>query len=260
MIRREIAAREGVPAAWVIISQIDHARLAAKLSKHWGGGPFAAIEPREPLQWAIEHHDDGWRDWDRHPGVDASTGVPRQFTEMEPAETLAIWTQSIDAAAAQGLLEGYLVAGHFCRLGRRATAGKDHDASWQPFIQFLDHYERNSQEWLAQWQSQSPEFNTPQRAAKSLDQLQFFDTFSLWFCCSESTDREVVDTPSGTDLTIDPRSGSQIRLSPWPLSVETLELEVTGRLIPADRYTKADDLAAARSQAITLRWKLMPRS
>jgi hypothetical protein len=257
MIRRELAASDGVSAAWVLISQIDHAHLAGQLAEHWGAGGFAAVEPRDQLLWAIYHHDDGWLEWDRSPGVNSETGVPRQFTEMEPAETLAIWTKSIDAAAARGPLEGYLVAGHFCRLGRRGTAGKESDPAWQPFVRFLDDYEARSREWLARWQAASPA-NTQAVALHALDALQFFDTFSLWFCCSESTEREVVETPSGVDLALSPRGPFQIRLSPWPLTVAETELTAPGRLIPAGHYDSREALVAAPSEPIVLRWKLSP--
>ena len=259
MIRRELSARDGAPAAWVIISQIEHARLAGQLAEHWGANGFAAIEPRDPLLWAIQHHDDGWLEWDEHPGVDPANGLPRQFTEMEPADTHAIWTRSIDAAAERGPLEGYLVASHFCRLGRRGTADGEDNPVLRPFLEFLDDYEQRAREWLARWEATSPETNTVETALRALEQLQFFDTFSLWFCCSESNEREVVETPSGTDLTIDPVSPSNIRLSPWPMEVETLELDAAGLLIPAAHYPSREALASASSQAIQLRWKLTPR-
>jgi len=258
MIRREVAARDGTPAAWVIIAQIDHAYLAGLLAEHWGATPFGSLEPRDALLWAAFHHDDGWAAWDQNPGVNPATGIPRQFTEMEPAETLSIWTTSIDAAAARGPLEGYLVAGHFCRLGRRATAGREHDPNWQPFIGFLDNYEARARAWLASWQSVD-ESHSPQLAEQSLNQLQFFDTFSLWFCCSESTEREVVETPSGNDFSIVPRSASQFQLMPWPFTVDSLELSVPGRMFPAGRYGSRAELATAPSQAIELRWKLSPK-
>ena len=259
MIRREISARDGAPAAWVLISQIDHAHLAGQLAEHWGAGGFSALEPRDALLWAAFHHDDGWAAWDQNPGVNLATGIPRQFTEMEPADTIAIWTLSIDVAAARGPLEGYLVAGHFCRLGRRGTAGKEHDSAWQPFIGFLDHYELRAREWLARWQSIDASHSS-QLAEQALNQLQFFDTFSLWFCCSETREREVVETPSGVDLEIVPRGPSQFRLSPWPFTVDSLELSVPGRMIPAGQYASREELAAAPSQAIQLRWRLRPRA
>ncbi len=258
MIRRDVPSRDSVPAAWVLIHQIDHAHLAFELAQHWGAGPFRPLQPRKELLWACAHHDDGWREWDARPQVDPASGVPRQFLEMQPAETRDIWRKSIDAAAGQGPMEGYLVAGHFCRLGRRATHDKQSDPQWRPFLEFLDEYEARARDWLAQWQLGQEQERTLAVAAQALDQLQFFDTFSLWFCCSESTERETVETPAGIDLELSPRGASQIRLSPWPLTVDMLELSVPGRLVEALKYADADELAATPSQSITLRWRLSP--
>lgn len=258
MIRREVATSGGGSAAWVLINQIDHAQLAFELARHWGAPPFAPLEAREELLWACAHHDDGWRAWDAHPQANPTSGVPRQFLEMQPAETRDIWTKSIDAAAEQGPMEGFLVAGHFCRLGRRTTHDKRHDPEWQPFLAFLDDYEARARTWLGLWQVGHAQERTHAVAERALDQLQFFDTFSLWFCCSETTEREIVETPAGIDLELSPRGTSQIRLSPWPLSVDMLELAVPGRLIEARQYADALDLSAAPSQAITLRWRLTP--
>jgi len=258
MIRRDVPSAGGVPAAWVLIHQIDHAHLAFVLARYWGAGPFAELNPHDALLWACAHHDDGWRAWDAHPEVDPASGVPRQFLEMHPAETRDIWMKSIDAAAEQGPMEGYLTAGHFCRLGRGATRDKQADPAWRPFLDFLDDYEARARSWLSQWRAGQEQERTPAVAEQALDQLQFFDTFSLWFCCSESTERETVETPAGIDLELTPRSASQIRLSPWPLSVDMLELAVPGRLVEARNYASADELAAAPSQAITLRWRLSP--
>ncbi len=159
--------------------------------------------PRDELLWAIDHHDDGWHAWDQAPGVNAA-GQPRSFTEMEPDDSLAIWTRSIDAAAAAGALEGYLVAGHFCALGHRARAGKDTDPAWQHAAEFLAHYEARMSEWLARWQAANSAANTRPVAEQALRQLQFFDSFSLWFCCDEATAAETVETPAGHDFAIAP--------------------------------------------------------
>ncbi len=258
MIRRDVAAHDGTPAAWVLIDQIAHARLAFELAQHWGAAPFSRLEPRDALLWACAHHDDGWHAWDARPQVDPASGVPRQFLEMHAAETIDIWTQSIDAGAARGPLEGYLVAGHFCRLGRRGAAGKEHDPAWRPFLEFLDHYEACARDWLAVWQIGHARERTPAVAEHALDQLQFFDTFSLWFCCSDSADRETVETPADIDVEIIPRTASQIRLSPWPFTVDMLELCTPGRMVAARKYADALELAAAPSQAITLGWRLFP--
>src|SRR5262245_48839151 len=146
MIRREVKDETG-QVRWVLIPQIEHALLAFRLAEHWGQGSFAPLEPRAELLWAVAHHDDGWRDWDASPGVDPVHGRPRSFTEMEIADSVAIWSGSIETAAAAGPLQGYVVAGHFCVLARRASAWRNADPAWDQAEAFLRKYEALMQDW-----------------------------------------------------------------------------------------------------------------
>ena len=257
MIRRDMVADDRSPAAWILIPQIEHAHLAGRLAAAWGAAGFAPLVPRDELLWAIDHHDDGWRDWDQTPGVNPA-GQPRTFTEMEPDVSMAIWADSIDRAAKAGPLQGYLVAGHFSALGHRACAGKDTDPAWHHAAEFLAHYDARMIDWLTCWQTADAAANTRAVAERALRQLQFFDSFSLWFCCDEATAAETVETPGGHDFTITPRTPANLTLSPWPFTTEPLAIEATGRVVPATHYATRDELAAAESRPITLRWQLGP--
>lgn len=258
MIRRDLPADAHPPARWVLIAQIEHAHLSGRLAEHWGADGFAALQPRAEILWAVYHHDDGWRDWDQAPGVDPARGQPRAFTEMEIDDSLAIWSGSIDGAAKAGKLEGYLVAGHFCALAMRASAWKNADPAWRNAQAFIEHYEARMQSWLTDWQNEDRRSHTWAIAEAALEQLQFFDSLSLWFCCAEATDPEVVRTPAGPPLTLTPRDPRHLRLSPWPLVVERLNLEVPGRIVPAGHYGSRDELAAAASQPVILQFELQP--
>ncbi|REK17648.1 MAG: DUF3891 family protein [Planctomycetota bacterium] len=259
MIRRDLPAEGSEPARWAIIGQIDHARLSGRLAEHWGAGGFAPLVPRDALLWAIEHHDDGWRAWDAAPGVDPERGRPRSFTEMEVPDAVAIWVKSIEAAATAGPLEAALVAGHFCALQRRATSFHQDDPAWAHAEAFLAEYEAKIDRWLADWQAADPVANTPAVAERALRQLQFFDLLSLWFCCSRATEPEVLQTPSGQELTLTPLDSQRVGLSPWPLEVGSLAVEVPARAVRVRHYESREDLATAASEPLVLRWELVPR-
>ncbi|HEX6984505.1 MAG TPA: DUF3891 family protein, partial [Planctomycetaceae bacterium] len=92
MIRRE--ATDG----WLLISQVDHARLAGDLAAAWGNDRVAGLPLAEWLVPAVRDHDEGWRIWEAAPTV-TEEGRPRQFTEMPAAEAAAIWAVSIDVCA-----------------------------------------------------------------------------------------------------------------------------------------------------------------
>lgn len=92
MIRRETAD------GWLLISQVDHARLAGDLAAAWGNDRVPGLPLAEWLVPAVRDHDEGWRTWEAAPTV-TGDGRPRQFTEMPAAEATAIWTTSIDLCA-----------------------------------------------------------------------------------------------------------------------------------------------------------------
>jgi hypothetical protein len=260
MIRRDTSTDESATAQWILISQIEHARLAGKLAEHWGANGFAPLAPRDELLWAVYHHDDGWREWEQTPEVDPQHGRPRTFTEMELGDSLVIWSASIETARRAGELQAALVAGHFCALARRIAGWKQGDPQAAEAERFVTHYNACSAEWQRAWQAQNPAANTPMLAQRALAQLQFFDALSLWFCCAEAREPDRVETPGGPVLALWPQDPTHLLLAPWPLDVESLNLEVTGRAVAVARYGSRRDLAAAPSQPVLLRWQLRPDS
>ena len=241
-----------------MIAQIEHARLAARLAEHWGAGDFAPLWPRRELLWAIEHHDDGWRDWDVAPGIDPDSGWPRSFTEMDPVDSAAIWSASIDTARRAGPLETYVVAGHFCALARRVKSWLSEETRRDVVEPFLARFEALMAGCLNEWQAADPARNTRAAAELALAQLQFFDALSLWFCCSESSETEDVQAPAGPLLILAPQIPERVELAPWPLLVPQLDVEAEGRLVPAKVYGSREELAAVSAQSARLRWHLQP--
>ncbi|MBI3837286.1 MAG: DUF3891 family protein [Planctomycetia bacterium] len=258
MIRRDSSATPENSGRWILIPQIDHARLAGRLAEHWGAGLFAPLVPRDDLLWAVYHHDDGWREWDETPEVDPMRGRPRSFVEMALDDSLEIWDASIRSAERAGKLQGLVVAGHFCALLRRASAWNNDEPARPAVQRFLDNYESMMPSWQRSWQAENPLENTPERARQALAQLQFFDSLSLWFCCALASEPEMIETPGGPVLSITPLDPVHMVLEPWPLGVESLNLEVPGRSIPVGRYASRSEVAAAPSQSVLLRWHLQP--
>lgn len=246
------------PEWWVLISQLDHARLSYLLAAHWSATTVVALQPRAPLLWAIEHHDDGWRDWEKHPDVEPQKGAPRGFTEMELADSLAIWTASIDRAEAAGLLQAYTVAGHFVALAHRAHTWRHDDAQWPAAEAFIRHFESRMAGWLEGWQAENPSVHTPALASLAIRQLQWFDSLSLWFCCEATSEPETAELPGGGILRLTPGDGDRVTLDPWPFDVQHLTVEIPGRAVPRRRYASREELAAAPSQPLVLRWQLEP--
>lgn len=259
MIRRDAIDRSGQPA-WILISQVAHARLAAAVAEVWGKAPFATLVPRDEVLAGIEHHDDGWAAWERSPKVDPRSGRPLDFTEVTIDDWLPIWQNSIDAAAQHGPLPGCMVAGHFVALLQRFDSRwKQVPAYTQLAMSFLVRQENATATWLRQWcvmhGTTSDQAQTT--AARSIAELQWFDWLSLWLCCGERTDAVTFDTPSGR-LTITPQPDRRMLLDPWPLTVAQFEVSAPGRQVAARQYTSADELAQAPASEVKLRWTLHP--
>jgi hypothetical protein len=249
--------RDAEPGHWILISQIEHARLAGMVAELWGGEACGRLEPRDELLAAIYHHDDGWAAWERRPDVDPATGRPLDFTEMPLDDSLSIWRGSILAAASLGNLPGYLVSGHFCALLRASSRWQAGTDEGRLAGAFLAEQDQSQSRWLRSWQSAAAN-RTERLARHALRWLQFFDRLSLWFCCAQRVGPDVLALPDGSNLRLHPLAADRVQLLPWPLLVGSLEIEAGGRSLPRDVYKDAASLAWAPARPARLRWTLVP--
>ena len=254
-IRRNYRPPDGVPQ-WILISQVEHARLSGELARHWGAFPFAPLVPCPEVTDAIAHHDDGWAQWERGPGIDAETGRPLAFTEMPAEVGLPIWTVSIERALALGNLAAWMIAGHFSSLLEGSTTAKSETGR-----RWLAKYRDCRAGWLRHWMTEEPAAHTPRVAERALGHLQFFDAISLWLCCAEQVQPATMTPPGGPSLMLTPgadtTAGEQIiRVAPWPLAIPSLTLSVPGRAIPAKRYGSTAELLAAAAD-VRIGWRVV---
>jgi hypothetical protein len=253
MIRRNATMSDGTPA-WVLISQIEHARLAGEVARQWQAGGLATMPHRDEVLEAIAHHDDGWAEWEAAPQVDPQSGTPLAFTEMPLVAALAIWKRSIDRCAAIGPLAAWMTAGHFEALLRSAKFAEAPLA-----VDWLRRFDPRRANWLAELLHRDAAI-TQSDADRALRTLQFFDMLSLWFCCAERLRSTTVTAPDGLDVNISPKGADSMKLSPWPLDVRRLKLSVSGARIPARPYADSAALAACERQTVKLNWLLEPDS
>jgi hypothetical protein len=269
MIRRDAQLADGSPA-WVLISQIEHARVAGELAKDWGAAPVAPLPVRDTLLPAIYRHDDGWRDWEAAPQIDPARGRPRSFLEMPSDVAHEIWVQSIHAVADLGPLAQYVVAQHFIRLRRGGGETTDQDVA-----AFLQEYDQRSHAWLTQWLSQDANRHTAELAAAAVGYLQMFDAFSLWLCCSGPTQMKRIKTPQNVDVTLTPvvaggdacqrqtsaaaLAGYTIQAEPWPWKASSHRASATAVKIPATPLASDDQLRSRLKSAetIELNWSFV---
>ncbi|QGJ70116.1 Hypothetical protein PBC10988_18050 [Planctomycetales bacterium 10988] len=115
MIRRDLSVAPNRPG-WFLICQSDHAELSGKLATAWKPASPGRWEEFPHILQAITHHDDGWHEWDRVPGICVESGAPYDFTEVPLTSMLIIWRHSIEISATFHPIAGYVVSAHFCWL------------------------------------------------------------------------------------------------------------------------------------------------
>jgi hypothetical protein len=98
------------PAALVLITQPDHARLAADIMNSCAG--LAAHPRRATILLAIAEHDTGWAVEDAAPRVNAATGEVFDFIAAPFSVRQGVWPRCVDLIAPRDPYAGALIAQH----------------------------------------------------------------------------------------------------------------------------------------------------
>ncbi len=273
MIRRDIDLGDGA-ALWLLVSQVEHARLSAVLAErcldHFGqaslaGTAITEVESvRRELLQAIARHDDGWADWETRPGLDPALRRPLSFRELPLNETLANWKGSIQSAAEIGPLAAWAVAGHFAVLLESSESDLDPAES----AEWLASTASQRAAWLAAWQSLNPALHSQPLAEEALLWLRAFDVMSLWICSvCPCGGEEVLQWPEGyhigpaqlldTRIAADRSECGTVTVDPWRFDVPELEIEAAGHVVPVCECQNTDELLATY-EPFQLRWRLRP--
>lgn len=64
-----------------VITMAEHCQFAAQFAQAFGNDRFFPPPHRMHLERLIAHHDRGWADYDRHPGLNPDTGLPYSLQE-----------------------------------------------------------------------------------------------------------------------------------------------------------------------------------
>ena len=245
------------PDAWLLISQVDHAVLAAEVAAAWR--PDASLTGQlSEFAYAVKHHDDGWSEWEQSPTVDPE-GRPRDFMEMSMPVATRIWSDSIDVAAGESPWCGLWVSRHFCHLAELAIDHRTDSADRSAASQFVLDQEQNHREWrIAIGGEAIADGNSPMETA-GLHGLQFFDRLSLWLCCSEPTEALEIADGSGNATRWEPLDARTIQVRAHGLTVEELELSAPIVAVPRRKYSSDADLQSAVTDGERgfLSWKLV---
>jgi hypothetical protein len=239
--------------AVIAITQPAHAWVSGQLARAWGNERFGRVEPWEEVCLAAEQHDVGMTDWELTPTLNAETGLPHSFMEIDLETHVALWSAAPKRVLPQSRYVALLVSLHGTALYERRDLDRLTPEDAKRVRTFLDD-QRELQARL------KPDDVTDDEVARNRRLVWTWDSLSLgllldWW----PYELREVPTADGT-VDIEVRGEADVvTLDPWPFAADRVGVKAEARRL-AGRY---DDEAAMRSALtrapwITLRRELRP--
>lgn len=227
----------------IVITQADHARLAASFLALFRLPELLANPRRQELLRAVAEHDNGWWESDSAPELDPAIGAPRDFRALGREARWAVWRRGVERFAGEAPYVAALVAAHALRLhGDRAG-----DPSWREFLTGLG---ARRDELLAL------AGRDPGELAEDDTWLELADGLSLAACLAEAS----FAMGTGRRARCTQRAeGHELAIAPFPLAGATW-FTVACRELPAAPATTPGELARRLATATwsELRIRLAP--
>lgn len=216
-----------------LITQPDHAALAARIIAQWRADGFLDSPRKVSILRATEQHDNGWEEIDQALVVDAASGQLLDFIEVPDAVKRETSSRGIERLAADPYAAA-LVAQHRLHVYRRF---RDTPA-WQPFFESVtaarDGYLRAA---------------GPITIDELLSDYRFVragDLASLAFCNHWTT----VDVGEcGYAMRFD---GTSLTLIPDSFGGASFEIAIEARELDLQPFTSVDDARRAVASASTV--------
>ncbi len=212
-----------------LVTQPDHAHVASEILALWRSDGLPGHPRRSELLLAAREHDNGWREADAAPRLDAR-GRPADFRDFPTPERMEVWRRGISRLAEAHAYAALLVAEHAIALHEARRA----EPEWAAFLAELG--ERRS-ELMATAGAGEADLAADYRF------LHLADAVSLTACAGLALLRAY-----GTSGR---RAGDVLSLSPFPLGGRTT-FRVPCRYVPDRPYRGEADLAAELGPA---RWE-----
>jgi hypothetical protein len=206
-------------SAQLLVTQPDHAALAGRIMEYWVADAFAAAPRRTDILLAIAEHDNGWREVDAAPLIDAETGRVLDFIHAPDAVRQGVWPRGVERLA-HAPYAAALVAQHAIEIYARYRPAP----AWQSFFSGLEAArERHLQ-----------------RASVGLEDLRrdyLFvragDVISLTFCTGWRDEQ-----PIGSEYVVRARD-NELVVTPDPFDGRTVPIETAAVEVPAAPFTSA---------------------
>lgn len=262
--------------SFLLISQHEHALLAARLARELGNANVQPPSPLGPTLEAIALHDSGWPLHDDRPTLNPA-GLPLHVFEVPIEIAVRVWSESARRAAESGTYQGLLVSLHVLGLAALFMAhAKDLSRHDLFEVNKFQHKQIEHQEALRARLGLATDVPlhlglAPLGTSPADDQLLFnfrlltaMDRVSLALCCGKDlfpTIHDLHPRPGAKPepVTITMPDPSAMTLAPWPFRADEVVAEVPARRVRSQPYTDPEvfrrdyENAAAERVVFTIR-------
>lgn len=252
MIRKE------VPDGWLLVTHVEHARLAGLFAEAWGNDRFAAPEPGDDIRLAVRAHDDGWAARDASPFL-TDAGVPEAFTQnligaysaledIDLPNYLQVRENATAALAARSPFASIVVSMHTVNLlteqADLATIPSKHRALHADFVAAQRAFQQST---AATINSQ------PATLERGFRHLQCCDSLSLIACCDLDQPRALRHrhpdlTGSSHILECVRQNEGIFRISPFPFREERMTFPLEVRRLAGRTFSSLDSFRRALAE------------
>jgi Protein of unknown function (DUF3891) len=268
-------APEGAPR--LAITMDEHTALAGSFARAFGNANFEPVEPRELMLYVISQHDKGWAAFDAAPKVDPRTGLPYNLVDTPAEDITRTSAASPDFHEKHHPYAALVSSMHSWGLynGRYGTSDKVLINTIAPSERHLA--ERMLEGELKRQARLKGQLAKDAKAAAWIEekhlfqnyrQLQFFDTFALYFNRDHEGARKQAAFPrvpmtAERDATISvrPLEPGVYAVSPYPFKEDNAEFTFSGRYVkPLPNGGDGDFAAVLRGASTTWqRFRLVNR-
>jgi hypothetical protein len=229
------------------ITMDEHTALAGEFARAFGNAGFEAVEPRELMLYVISWHDKGWADFDAAPKVDPRTGLPYNLVDTPAEDITRTSAASPDFHEKHHPYAALISSMHSWGLynGRYGTSDKVLIDTIAPEQRHLA--ERMLEGELERQARLKAALARDARAAAWIEdkhlfqnyrQLQFFDTFALYFNREHEGARAQATFPrvpmsaeKDATITVRPLEPGVYAVSPYPFEQDNAEFAFSGRYV-----------------------------
>lgn len=246
-----------------VMRMSEHTAFAGQLARAFGNDRFEKLSPYDEMLFVVDHHDEGWVEFDARPRIDPASGLPYHLTATPRDIAIQTGDRSADFNQGHHPYCGLLSSMHIWGLyngrygySKQVLLGMVPD-EWRPRYEAMLDAQLARQAHLKDTLSRNPEtagWLEEAHLFQNYKQLQFFDTLSLYFHCTHDGargDADFTHVPRSADEDVTvavARVGAGVySFDPYPWCEDELVVTFGGR------YLAPDADATAESGAATMR-------